>query len=458
MTTGVFESGVHVRHDDDQDIGELLEQRLADSEQAQIIEWATGSLERVYTVRLNEVRDTLDFLARRGTGVRSSAERSVPPRVRRKLAGAVDGYISALENHVRTIASALSSEAIADEAIDLPYEHVLVATNLLVAGEQLDGLTATLTAQIHSAAEMATVEDLFSERIGSNRSPVVVDGLLVASMGALEELVAALLRLSFVVGGGVEAVDDRAFVVETTRKAAKAIRGGPARWRPAVLERTGLDPAALVSDWALLVEAHQRRNAIVHNGGRVDAAYLRNASDAAGPCHPGEPLVTDAAYLGRLVASLRALGSGLATVWPVVALERSTKRRLLRPNRSVVELLHGKHWGDASSLATVLERYEADAAARAALRVNSWMARRELAGSAEAIGAEVEHWDPPGDDPSWEIARAALLERYDELATLLSEVGERRVWIDADSWPLLKVAAERSTAIRRLLYRKRRTR
>lgn len=443
------------------DLQALLDERMAATTRTQIIGWAAGSLERSYSLRIAEIEAAVSAHTPMVVGASMTGVRSVSRQDRQRLSEAVDTYFTELEAHAREVAASLQPDDEVEPEEALPHEQLLILTNVLVGGEQLDALAVNLTSEIRSAADLDVLEQLLGERLLSTRSSVVHEGLLVAAMSALEDLVLPLVRLGIMTTErfGDSDDDDGPYMRRLLHEAKQSIQGGPGRWRGVIHDLSGLDPADLVADWDLLVEAHLRRNTIVHHGGRVDPAYTnRLPPDRLRP-GLGQPLDTTRQYVEIVLASLLAVGVGIATLWPVLLAKEPSPQRLMRPNRTVVHLLNGGHWGDARALATALAPHEADEATRHALRVNAWMAAREIAGSPDQIRAEVEDWTPPNDSITWSIARAALLAQNDELRQLLHRSsGRNNEFVDYTSWPLLRHAASHDPSIRALVYRPRRRR
>ena len=94
------------------------------------------------------------------------------------------------------------------------------------------------------------------------------------------------------------------------------LRGSPAAWRKTLQRMSGIDVAGLGIQWNQLEEAVQRRHAIIHNGGRADAEYLKKAPAwAVSNLELGSNLTCSAGYMKGLLESLRVFGIVFALRW-----------------------------------------------------------------------------------------------------------------------------------------------
>jgi hypothetical protein len=203
----------------------------------------------------------------------------------------------------------------------------------------------------------------------------------------------------------------------------------------------GFDASTLVPDWDLVLEAHQRRNVLIHHGGRADRAYLQHLPPSRTRPSLGEPLVIDQRYVLDVVYSLRALGSGLATLWPRLLAGDADPPRLSSPTELVVELMQARRWAEALRVAQTLRMFEPDAQTNASLQINEWLARRELAGTPNDIKHEVAAWNPPDDSPRWQFAVALLLRRSADAEIALATSDARGIPRSTyRGWPLVDLA------------------
>jgi hypothetical protein len=400
--------------DDASELVARLEARVEQSSRVQVFGWIGGAIERGFVIRLREIERALVGHDRSQSAVQRHELRefksNVGGRDRRRLERAVEQFFDDLK-----VAASLDefndpgSKAIGD--LSVPYEQQLLVGRLLVGEDRLDSATRSLLAAVSTAEEMAMVETLMSFRLSSLRSPAALEGLLATALGAFEDLLMPLVRLALMTTLEFtgDTHDDSDYLIALNKRARKFIAGGPNEWAPAIQRLCSFDPRSLVADWDGLVEAHQRRNALIHNGGRADSGYLRNLPASCRRPQVGELLHIDVPYLKDVIYSLRALGSGLALLWPTFFAPEDEETGLDRSNSLVYDLLLAGRWADAHKVGTVFIRYERDDQQAALLQVNTWLARRELTDEASWLRAEISMWTPPDDSPRWQLAVALLL-------------------------------------------------
>jgi len=232
--------------------------------------------------------------------------------------------------------------------------------------------------------------------------------------------------------GGVEL----ARLAAIDKAARDLINSGPSEWCKRLAQWPGIDPAGLVPNWDRFAEIFYRRNVLTHGSGRVDEKYL-TLTRTSGEAHSlGESLHCDYEYVVESLELVLSMGRGLAATW-LPKLLPNDGFEFHRADEIIVQLLEHESWDLAATLSgAFLARSTGEAHL---LKVNNWMARRELSGSTECIESEVLSWVPPSDDLDWRVARAALLESCDEVRELLVDCAARGNDVTHfEGWPLIK--------------------
>ncbi|MEQ8435951.1 MAG: hypothetical protein RIB65_00555 [Ilumatobacter fluminis] len=449
--------------DDATEALEMLEQRAELSTGAQLVGWVSGALRRSFEQRLREITvETIRYATSgRARGVDADVERAgrlLRSADRRRLESTVADFFESIEREALQAAAALELVEDDEPPVGLTREFQLILGGLLVSSTTESGAATAITSAVTSMDEFQFVDALMSSRLQADRSPVVLEGLLVGAVAAFEDLLVPLIRIAVLVKGDyLDREDPPEVILKALHKDASAVTaGGPGIWRGRLIDRVGIDLARFVGDWGAFVELHYRRNVVAHHGGRADGKYVSKV-EALGERPPvlSSTLVVDADYVAAAVSMLDAVGSSMAALWPTLLAESDEERpRPSRPNDIVVRLLKAGRWADALAVASAVADYEVDPQSLATLRVNGWMAERELAGTVESIRLEVSGWTPPSEDRRWEIARAALLHDDATLLRLLRQAEAARADMASyTDWPLFRMAG---TAVRAYVDQRRR--
>ena len=100
------------------------------------------------------------------------------------------------------------------------------------------------------------------------------------------------------------------------QKVSNFMKGSPDEWRDSLLKWTKIDIASLGVNWNMLTEVIQRRHAIVHNGGSVDADYLAKvAKSLTYGLQVGSRPISNQAYLSPVLTELEAWAICLTLRW-----------------------------------------------------------------------------------------------------------------------------------------------
>jgi hypothetical protein len=438
--------------DDAQAALDQLEARLEMSDRVQLVGWLAGPLERSFAIRIGEILDEVDRWTKRSRSNRGPGPMKSLPKVDRiRVERAVERFFSSMTSAGGAIAELdFDDFEHADDVALIPYEQRLLIGRLLIGETDEQLMTAALVHDLRSPDDLRLAERLMSDRLSDARSPAVLEGLLVTAFGAFEDLMLPLVRIALMTteSFAVDGDDEFAHLKRLVSASVNCIRGGPTSWKSTWMSEMEFDLSTLVDDWDALIEAHLRRNALVHHGGRVDGAYLKRLPGSLQAPALGEALVVDGPYLADSVQALRAVGSGLATLLPSLVADDSEHLPLSRPNDLVCDLLRGHRYADAVCVAKAFRANEPDPDSRATLYINELMARRNSGTPMIEIRSAVEALEKPSDDLGWDIAVAALVRNEDALLTALRAA--RRAGVDLSlyrRWPLLANASPRVVTI-----------
>ena len=155
-----------------------------------------------------------------------------------------------------------------------------------------------------SGAELNLAMSYLGWRSALRAPSAILDACIPAAVAELETLLAALLRIAQMVhpeglgagskpttiaeveaSGGIELARPRA----VDRAARAFVDASPLDWRRRLAKWPGKDPAEFVPSWGSVAQVFDRRNALVHAGGRVDEKYRRHQSLPDGGPALGEP-------------------------------------------------------------------------------------------------------------------------------------------------------------------------
>jgi hypothetical protein len=273
------------------------------------------------------------------------------------------------------------------------------------------------------------------------RESVLGSAILPLAVSKMEEFLEALLRTALALHpqmlGELPSIPDEVFSRYRSRISSSDIRrwqidqkinsliaGSPGEWRTTVLKRTGIDIAAIGPDWERIEEIVQRRHAIIHNDGMVDENYLAKiAVRLKAGLQLGNRLICSSGYLLPALIELETWALCLASYWAKHFLKAGARYHPLIIGR-IVDLESLGRWTHAIAILDALLRDPLpDSLLEGAARVNRWFCLQEIGKGDESLEREIRQWKPEDQTESGifedELARAALLRNYGELAKLI---------------------------------------
>lgn len=188
-------------------------------------------------------------------------------------------------------------------------------------------------------------------------------------------------------------------------------------------------------------ELFQRRHIIVHNAGRVSRLYLANTDFGdAEPPKLDNPLPVSDEYLSRAIDLLDQIGSIISLTawikWTAGKSGSSSARRTLM--QFAYAYVQSERWTVASTFCMRMEPLADRDASRLVLQVNRWLAKKRLHGLS-AIVDEVNDWDTSAASANFQLAKGALLDKFDQATGLVSRAlaAETVTARELREWPLL---------------------
>ncbi|MFI5701670.1 hypothetical protein ACIA78_16695 [Streptomyces xanthochromogenes] len=210
------------------------------------------------------------------------------------------------------------------------------------------------------------------------------------------------------------------------RKVDTALRGGVEDWEK-VFVKIDVHFKKLCIDWERVIEIFQRRNALVHTHGEVNATYASKVKNSPGR---GTPLMTNDEYLSQAISEVVALGSTVIMkswlhIYPDHELAAAGA-----PYLYFDDLLERGYCGAVERVADEAKNVGNDLDMKLRIRLYMWLARRNARG-VKAIRSEVEKWDTSALKSEFSFSRAILLEDLDAAEEIKRAAALRsEEWVD----------------------------
>lgn len=214
------------------------------------------------------------------------------------------------------------------------------------------------------------------------------------------------------------------------------IYGGYKQWTETLRDDLGLKPLGKAHTQQFS-EIFERRHAIIHNSSTAGSQY---ASCGAPLAKKGESLSVDYAYMSSAADTLLIHACNIAgrAMTHHSKNETEMKESLGKLNNSIYRLLRAERYSVVANYIESFEREPNNVNAANLIKVNRWLARK-LQGDFKSVEGEVRTWDVDGLDPSFRMAKQALLgedAKAYEISKRLVEQGDLALvyWLE---WPIL---------------------
>jgi len=286
--------------------------------------------------------------------------------------------------------------------------------------------------------------------------------ILMSMISYFEILVSDLAHVYYLVAPDAVASDDKILsfnelkrfdsideAVDTiiSDRVDKLLRGGVEDWRKFFLSHTKIDLSLVTPSWPDFVEYFQRRNLIVHNGGRVDEKYLSIVEFDKLTVRSTRPMIddilkTDDTYVSQCLDNFEVTGLLFCQeIWgKLLAGEQENRLNSINGLTAVIyERLLSRHWYVAGLLAQWGEQdKEASETDILVCKFNRWLCMKRR-GLWEIVKKEVEAFDCSAKNHRYELARVSLLEKTDVFFSLLPKVLGTDISIgELQEWPILE--------------------
>jgi hypothetical protein len=300
------------------------------------------------------------------------------------------------------------------------------------------------------------------------------DALVPLIVSKMEEFLAALVRTGVTLHpkslGDLPSIPDEVFqryrsnlsrsdimMWQVDQKVTSFMKGSPEEWRALLLQWAKIDISNLGADWAMITELIQRRHVIVHNGGQVDAEYVRKVSDDLNyGLQLGSRLISDRDYILPVLVELETWAICLALRWSKHFFKESKANYPFIFTR-ITGLEEARRWTQALAVleTCLLEPASTDSGDLNITKINRWFCLQELGRNNEALRREI--YDMEAGDQHQEMGKYALLGEYDALSKAIRRTTEGPKPVttkkNLTEMPLLQRAMRESTQIRNLLLR-----
>lgn len=316
-----------------------------------------------------------------------------------------------------------------------------------------EGLKSAYESEPESLRAAAEVFETISVR--PQRQQLLHSSLLAMAVGTLETAIAGVgtqhyslhpkalpwEEKEFTLGELAEFSDlGDARAAAIARRVEDLMRSGFDAWDKWFDNLLGKGFAELAADREILHEAIQRRHLVVHNGGRVSRQYRSKVPSCT--TDVGGELPIDREYLERAIDAIAIFGVRLVlSAWGKWSPEDPDAPRVA--SAYVLDQLIVGHNEVAFHVAGMAVDLAVDEEQRLNLQVNQWQAQKRMDGP-ETLREAVETWDVSALSPRYGAAKAALLDDFDNLFTLLPELIEHEELGPEDlrEWPLFKEAPD----------------
>lgn len=304
---------------------------------------------------------------------------------------------------------------------------------------------------------------LLTEFFASMRQPASLDpdkeellnrAMLTTAVAAFEALIATIVTAQLHLFPGILDASERQFSlseleqfesIDDAREAAiearvdTFMRESVEYWEKWFDKYAGFKVGDSALDYDSLREVFERRNIVVHNGGRVSRQYLGRLGIDRAPA-VGDPLPVSAEYLERALDELDVIGIGLsAQVWCAWT-EEETQEAVDEVNAIAYDLLMADRGSACRAVCNIGLGLGPTGWGAEALRVNAWIAQKRADGQA-SIRDEVSQWDTSALAPEFLLAKHVLLDENDAAIRLASKLlaadGEFTVE-RLETWPLFE--------------------
>ena len=303
---------------------------------------------------------------------------------------------------------------------------------------------------------------------------VLGDALVPLIVSKMEEFLAALVRIAVLLHpkslGELPSIPNEIFrkygsnfsggeieLWQIDQKVNSFIKGSPSEWQETLVRWARIDVSNLGVDWNIITEMIQRRHAIVHNGGRVDADYLaRVAKNLTYGLQLGSRLISNRSYLSPVLAELEAWVICLALRWGKHFFKDKNIYYPYTLGR-ITALEEAGRWSQALAVldSFLLDPLPPNSDGVELAKINRWYCLQELGRYNDALRREIADIDE--NNLYFALGKYALLREYRELETTVRRATEGREPVTTKKYlremPLFQRVMRESPQIKSILLR-----
>lgn len=228
-------------------------------------------------------------------------------------------------------------------------------------------------------------------------------------------------------------------------KVESVLRGSFKDWVKFLKEQMNLSMGYLKDHENDLIEACQRRNLYVHNGGIVNSIYSKNCEFLEKPPELGSKLPCEKDYLDRCLSAFEKSFLLIACeLWKQN--EPGNRDRYILMNHLSYEHISEGRYEVGAAIAYFLcgdkKQKESD---RMVCQINYWQAMK-WSGEFDSVKAEIENADFSAKDSIYVLAKHALLDEFDSALKMMPDLvrAEKLTVKELGEWPLFKKIREQS--------------
>lgn len=241
----------------------------------------------------------------------------------------------------------------------------------------------------------------------------------------------------------IGSIDDaKKYLIDT--KVESVLRGSFKDWIAFLKDQMGLSMGYLKESEEMLIEACQRRNLYVHNGGVVNSIYLKNCSfnSSKGP-EIGAKLTCDNEYIENVLSAFeKSFLLISAELWKKTEPKNSSRFKVL--SEMAHEHICNERYDIGKSISYFLwgdkGQKEID---QTVAQINYWQAIK-WSGDFSSILKDVQNADFSAKDSIFILAQHVLLDEYEQAFNLMPDVlkTDKLNFKDVVDWPLFKELRE----------------
>jgi hypothetical protein len=329
------------------------------------------------------------------------------------------------------------------------------AERILVTAKDGDAAQGSVTFHVPNDLGPSVNKAMATVRRRSKQTEFLYRNSLVALVSSAEWFLAQILHTYFAEYPNAIGTRDKVFSLDDLQaigsiedakkqfvegKIEEILRGSCADWFTYLKSRVGLSLGYVDEYLDSLVEATQRRNLIIHNGGVVSSVYLAKVAEAErSGIVIGQAVVVDHQYLDRVICCFERVFLLIgAELWK--KLEPASEKRFAVLFDIVWSHLAAERWTIAEGLSFFMMRdAQLSEINRLVGQFNYWQAVK-WQGRFDEVRHEVEHADLSAKRARFRLGQLALLDDeqgfFDLLpeAIELGEIGEDEL----ASWPIFR--------------------